>query len=88
VGEVSWNEKDRELGLNAGRLATVHQLLVMQTPVETIEPQISFVAKRSILYYHGDDAVRVHLRKYGGKEAIIVQVNAEREILGVRKLAR
>ncbi len=76
----------RDLGENLGRLAAPDDVLVMETPLPTIEPQISYYAKRSILYYENEDAVWRHLDTHGRANAVLVTVDEQRHILKTRRI--
>ncbi len=68
------------------RVAGTNDVICLQTPVSCVEPQISYYARRSILYYRGDQQVLEHLNHYGLSRAAVVRVDAHHVIQDVRWL--
>jgi len=76
----------RDLGQSIAKIAGTNDVICLQTPVSCIEPQISFYARRSILYYKNDRQVLEHLNHYGVNRAAIIRVNPHYAIQDVRWL--
>jgi hypothetical protein len=77
----------RDLGTTLAQTAGPNDVICLQTPHGGVEPQISYYARRSVLFYQSDNQILKHLNQYGLKRAVIVSVDNFLKIQNIRWLS-
>jgi hypothetical protein len=81
------NSALRDLGQSMAKTAGPDDVVCLVTPETVVEPQISFYARRSILFYKSEALVLEHLKHYGLSRAVIFRVDGNNVIQHVRWLS-